>query len=55
MWANYLAYRSKTQALPWDPAYGEVSEEDKRDLKLAICAKAGVTPAALGWGEAASK
>lgn len=51
-WATYLAYRSKTQALPWDPNHGDVTEEGKAQLKVAVSAKAGVSPEALGWGAA---
>lgn len=54
-WATYLAYRSKTQALPWDPNYGEVTEEAKSELKVAVAKKAGVSPEALGWSVPAAK
>jgi hypothetical protein len=48
-WATYLAYRAKATPLPWDSNHGEVNEEKKKELKVAIASKAGVSPEALGW------
>lgn len=49
IWAQYLAYRSKTVPLPWDPNHGDMTAEKKAELKAAIAAKAGTTVEALGW------
>jgi hypothetical protein len=49
VWGNYLNYKAKMQALPWDPAHGDMTEEKLKDMKTAIATKAGVTPAQLGW------
>jgi hypothetical protein len=49
LWGSYIAYKAKAQALPWDPAFGEVDDQKRRELMLAISAKAGVKPEALGF------
>ena len=51
IWAQYLAYRSKTTPLPWDPNHGEMTAAKKAELKAAIAAKAGTTLEALGWSK----
>jgi len=48
-WAQYLAYRANLTQLPWDPNFGEVTAEKKKEMKQAIAAKAGTTMEALGW------
>jgi hypothetical protein len=49
LWGQYIAYRAKAQPLPWDPSFGEVDDQKRRELMLGIAAKAGVTPEALGF------
>ena len=49
VWGNYLNYKAKMQALPWDPNHGDMTDEKLKDMKSAIATKAGVTPAQLGW------
>jgi hypothetical protein len=49
LWGQYIAYRAKQTAFPWDPNHGEVDDQKKRELMLGIAAKAGVKPEALGF------
>jgi len=49
LWGSYIAYKAKAQPLPWDPSFGEVDDQKRRELMLAISAKAGVKPEALGF------
>jgi hypothetical protein len=51
VWAQYLAYKSKTSPLPWDPNHGEMTAQKKAELKQAIATKAGTTLEALGWSK----
>ena len=49
IWAQYIAYRARAVALPWDPSFGEVDDNKRRELMLSISATAGVKPEALGF------
>lgn len=49
VWAQYLAYRSQTVPLPWDPNHGEVTDAKRREIMLGVAAKAGVKVEDLGW------
>lgn len=51
IWARYLAYRSKSTPLPWDPTHGDMTAQMKSELKQAIAVKAGTTVEALGWSK----
>lgn len=32
LWGNYIAYRSRTVALPWNPSHGAVTEEKRKEI-----------------------
>ena len=47
LWGNYLSYKARAVALPWDPAHGDVTEEEKKKLIADMAAKSGIAESTI--------
>ena len=42
MWGNYIAYKARLTALPWDGSVGDLDEPKRKSLAADFAAKSGV-------------
>lgn len=48
LWANYLSYKARLQALPWDINVGEVDDAKRKQILGEVASRSGLTPEQVG-------
>jgi hypothetical protein len=48
LWANYISYKARLTALPWDPTTGDITESRRKDILKEVATRSGLTPEQVG-------